>query len=136
MNKSQADSSDPGLYFSNHTQGQRHNLSNLIQRQLLLHSVNIPVSLMQFIEPVSSNLPQQTALPTYPVLGIPNPGSVNQVASENYFALTTSANVPSGLALFVPASTAINQVFLSHQTTGSVVSGYQAPVIPYILNNT
>ena len=59
----------------------------------------------------------------------PNTGSVVPVTSEKYFASTTSADVPSGVAPFVPASTAINQVSLSHQITGSVADGYQAPVI-------
>ena len=75
-------------------------------------------------------MPPQTFLSTHPVLGNPNTGSVVPVTSENYFAPPTSAEVPSGVATFVPASTAINQVSLSHQTTGSVVAGYQAPVIP------
>ena len=64
------------------------------------------------------------------MLGNPNTGSVDPVTSENYFAPPTSAEVPSGVAPLVPASTAINQVSLSNQTTGSVVAGYQAPVIP------
>ena len=64
------------------------------------------------------------------MLGNPNTGSVVPVTSENYFAPTTSADVPSGVATFAPASTAITQVFLSHQTTRSVVAGYQPPVIP------
>ena len=64
------------------------------------------------------------------MLGNPNTGSVVPVIFENYFAPTTSEDVPSGVAPFVPAPTAINQVFLSHQTTGSVVAGYQTPVIP------
>ena len=64
------------------------------------------------------------------MLGNSNTGSVVPVFSETYFAPTTSAEVPSGVAPFVPASAAINQVSLSHQTTGSVVAGYQAPVIP------
>ena len=59
-----------------------------------------------------------------------NPNTGSEQTSENYFALTTSADVPSGVAPFVPASIAINQVSLSHQTTGSVVASYQAPVIP------
>ena len=63
------------------------------------------------------------------MLGNPNIGSVVPVTSENYFASTTSADVPSGVPPFVPESTAINQVFSNHQTTGSVVAGYQAPVI-------
>ena len=67
---------------------------------------------------------------THPVLGNPNTGSVVPVTSENYFAPTTSADVPFGVAPFVPSSTANNQVSLSHQTTRSVVAGYQAPVIP------
>ena len=67
---------------------------------------------------------------THPVLGNPNTGSVVPVTSENYFAPKTSADVPFGVASFVPASTAISQVSLNHQTTGSVVAGYQAPVIP------
>ena len=49
------------------------------------------------------------------MLGNPNTGSVVPVTSENYFAPTT--DVPSGVAPFVPASTTINQVSLSHQTT-------------------
>ena len=64
------------------------------------------------------------------MLGIPNTGSVVPVTSENYFAPTTSAEVSSGVAPFVPATTTTNQVSLSHQTTGSVVAGNQAPVIP------
>ena len=127
VNKGQADSSDPGLYFSNHIHGQQHNLSNLVQSQI---SVNNPVGLQQVIQPVSNNLPQQTFLSNHPVLGNPNTGSVVPVTSENYFAPTTSAEVPSGVAPFVPASTTTNQVSLSHHTTGSVVAGYQAPVIP------
>ena len=67
---------------------------------------------------------------THPVPGSPNTGSVVPVTSENYFFPKASADVPSGVAPFVPASTAKNQVSLSHQTTGSVVAGYQAPVIP------
>ena len=62
------------------------------------------------------------------MLGNPNTGSGVSLTSENYFAPTLSADVPSGVAPFVPAST--NQVFLSHQTTGSVEAGYQAPIIP------
>ena len=64
------------------------------------------------------------------MLGNPNTGSVVPVTSENYFAPITSADVPSVVAPFVPSSTAINQVSLSHHTTESVVAGYQAPVIP------
>ena len=64
------------------------------------------------------------------MLGNPNTGSVVPVTSENYFAPTTSAEVPFCVAPFVPASTAINQVSLSHHTTGSVVAGYETPVIP------
>ena len=64
------------------------------------------------------------------MLGNLNTGSVVPVTSENYFAPTTSADVPSVVVPFVPASTAINQVSLSHHTTESVVAGYQAPVIP------
>ena len=64
------------------------------------------------------------------MLGNPNTESVVPVTSENYFAPITSADVPSVVALFVPSSTAINQVSLSHHTTESVVAGYQAPVIP------
>ena len=65
------------------------------------------------------------------MLGNPNTGSVAvPITSENYFARTTSAEVPSDVAPFVPASTTTNQVSLSHQTTGSVVAGYQASVIP------
>ena len=127
VNNGQAASSDPGLYFSNHIHGQRHNLSNFVQSQIC---VNNPVGLLQVIQPVSDNLPQQTFLSTHPVLGNPNTGSVVTVTSENYFAPTTSTDVPSGVAPFVPASTAINQVSLNHQTTGSAVAGYQAPVIP------
>ena len=107
--------------------GQQHNLSNLVRSQV---SVNNPVGLQQVVQPVSNNLPQQTFLSTHPVLGNPNTGSVVPLTSENYFAPPTSAEVPSGVAPFVPASTAINHVSLSHQTTGSVVAGHQAPVIP------
>ena len=121
----QAASSDPGLHYSNHIHGQHHNLSNLVRSQV---SVNNPVGLQQVIQPVSNNLPQQTLLSTHPVLGNPNTGSVVPVTSENYFAPTTSAEFPSGVAPFVPESTAVNQVSLSHHTTGSVVAGYQAPV--------
>ena len=64
------------------------------------------------------------------MLGNPNTGSVVPVTSENNFAPTTSSDVPSGVALIVPASTTTDQVSLSHQTTGSVVAGYQASVIP------
>ena len=64
------------------------------------------------------------------MLGNPNTGSVVPVTSENNFAPTTSADVPSGVAPFVPASITTNQVSLSHQTTGSVVTVYQAPLIP------
>ena len=127
VNNGQAASSDPGLYFSNHIHRQRHILSNLVQSQI---SVNNPVGLQQVIQPLSNNLPQQTFLSTHPVLGNPNTGSVVPVTSENYFAPTTSADVLSVVAPFVPASTIINQVSLSHHTTGSVVAGYQAPVIP------
>ena len=129
VNIDQAASSDPGLYYSNHIHGQQHNLSNLVRSQL---SVNNSIGLQQkqVIQPVSNNLPQQTFLSTHPVLGNPNTGSVVPVTSENYFAPPTSADVSSGVAPFVPASTAINQVSLSHHTTGSVVAGYQAPVIP------
>ena len=127
VNNGQAASSDPGLYYSNHIHGQQHNLSNLVRSQV---SVNNPKGLHQVIQPVSNNLPQQTFLSTHPVLGNRNTGSVVPVTSENYFAPPTSAEVPSGVAPFVPASTAINQVSLSHQTTGSVVAGHQAPVIP------
>ena len=127
VNNGQAASSDPGLYYSNHIHGQQHNLSNLVRSQV---SVNNPVGLQQVMQPVSNNLPQQTFLSTHPVLGNPNIGSVVPVTSEKNFAPPTSAEVPSGVAPFVPASTAINQVSLSHQTTGSVVAGYQAPVIP------
>ena len=128
VNIDQAASSDPGLYYSNHIHGQQHNLSNLVRSQL---SVNNSIGLQQkqVIQPVSNNLPQQTFLSTHPVLGNPNTGSVVPVTSENYFAPPTSADVSSGVAPFVPASTAINQVSLSHHTTGSVVAGYQAPVI-------
>ena len=125
VNNGQAASSDPGMFFSNHIHGQRHNLSNLVQSQI---SVNNPVGLQQVIHPVSNNL--QNFLSTHPVLGNPNTGSVVPVISETYFAPTTSAEVPSGVAPFVRASTAVNKVSLSLQTTGSVVAGYQAPVIP------
>ena len=81
-------------------------------------SVNNPVGLQQVIQPVSNNLPQQTFLSTHPVLGNPNTGSVVPVTYENCFAPTTSAEVPSGVAPFVPASTTTNPVSLSHQTTG------------------
>ena len=64
------------------------------------------------------------------MLGNPNTGSVVPITSENHFAPTTSADVLSGVAPFVPASTAVNHIFLSHYTTGSVVGGYQAPVVP------
>ena len=127
VNNGQATSIDPGLYYSNHIHGQQHNLSNLVRSQV---SVNNPVGLQQVFQPVSNNLPQQTFLSTHPVLGNPNTGSVVPVTSENYFAPTLSADVTFGVAPFVPASTAINQVSLSHQTTGSVVAGYQGPVIP------
>ena len=63
------------------------------------------------------------------MLGNPNTGSVVPVTSENFFAPTTYADVPSGVAPFVPASTTTNQVSSTHQTIGSVVAGYQAPVI-------
>ena len=127
VNHGQAASSDPGLYFSNHIYRQQHNLSNLVRSQV---SVNNPVGLQQVMQSVSNNLPQQTFLSTNPVLGNPNTGSVVPVTFENYFAPTTSAEVPFSVAPFFPASTAINQVSLSHHTTGSVVVGYQAPVIP------
>ena len=42
VNKGQAASSDPELFFSNHIHGQQHNLSNLVQSQI---SVNNPVGL-------------------------------------------------------------------------------------------
>ena len=64
------------------------------------------------------------------MLGNPNTGSVVPVTSENYFAPPSSAEVPSGVTPFVPASTAVNHVSLSHHTAGSVVAGYQAPVAP------
>ena len=127
VNNGQAASSDPGLYFSNHIHGQGHNLSNLVQSQI---SVNNPVGLQQVIQFFSDNLPQQTFLFTHSVLGNPNTGSVVPVNSEKNFAPITSADIPSGVAPFVPASTTTNQVSLSHQTTGSVVAGYQAPVNP------
>ena len=127
MNNGQAASSDPGLYYSNHIHGKQYNLLNLVRSQV---SVNNPVGLRQVIQPVSNNLLQHTFLSTHPVLGNPNTGSVVPVTSENYFAPPTSAEISSGVAPFVPASTAINQVSLSHQTTGSVVAGHQAPVIP------
>ena len=120
MNTGQAASSDPGLCFSNHFHGQRHNLSNLVQSQI---SVNNPVGLQQVIQPVSNNLPQQIFLSTHPVLENPSIGSVVPVTSENYFDPTTPADVPSGVPPFVPESTAIYQVFLNHQTTGSIVAG-------------
>ena len=112
MNNGQASYSDPGLYFTNDIQGQWHKLSNLVQPEVSLHSVNKSVSLLQFIQPFSNNLLQQTVLSTQTVLGIPHPGSVNQVNSENYFTQTTSANVPSGLAPINPVSLAINLVSL------------------------
>ena len=128
VNKSQAAYSDSVLYFRNQIHEQQHNLSNLVQSQI---SVNNPVRLLQIIQLVSINLSQQTFLSTHPVLGNPNTRSVEAVTSENCFAPTLSAEVPSGVAPFVPASTTTNQVSLSHQTTGSVVAaGYQAPVIP------
>ena len=120
VNNGQAASSDPGLYFSNHIHGQQHNLSNLVRSQV---SVNNPVGLQQVMQPVSNNLSQQTFLSTHPVLGNPNTGSVVPVTSENCFAPTTSAEVPSGVTPIVPASTTTNQNSLSHQTTGSVVAG-------------
>ena len=64
------------------------------------------------------------------MLGNPNIGSVIPVTSENYLAPTTSADVPSGVAPFVPALTALIQVSLSHQTTRPVVAGYHATVTP------
>ena len=127
VNSGHAASSDPGLYYSNHIHGQHHNLSNLVRLQV---SVNNPVGLQQVIQPVSNNLPQQTFLSTHPVLGNPNTGSVVPVTSENYFAPPSSAEVPSGVTPFVPASTAVNHVSLSHHTAGSVVAGYQAPAAP------
>ena len=108
VNNGQAASSDPGLYFSNHIHGQRHNLSNLVQSQI---SVNNPVGLQQVLQPVFNNLPQQTFLSTHPVLGNPNTGSVVPVTSENYFAPTTSADVPSGVAPILPESKTTNQIF-------------------------
>ena len=60
VNNDQAASNDPGLYFSKHICGQRHNLSNLVQSQI---SVNNPVGLQQIIQLVSNNLPQQTFCP-------------------------------------------------------------------------
>ena len=120
MNNVQAASSDPGLYFSNQIHRQQHNLSNLVQSQI---SVNNPVGLQQVVQPVFNNLPRQTFLSTHSELGNPNTGSVVPVTSEISFAPTTSAEVPSGVAPFVPALTAINQVSLSHHTTGSVVAG-------------
>ena len=127
VNNGQAASSDPGLFYSKHIHEQQHNLSNWVRSQV---SVNNPVGLQQVIQPVSNNLTQQTFLSTHPVLGNPNTGSLVPVTSENYFAPTTSAEVPSGVAPFVPASTAVNQVSLSHHTAGSIVAGYQAPVAP------
>ena len=58
VNNSQAASSDPGLYFSNHIHGQRHNLSILVQSQFFF---NNPVGLQQVIQPVSN---EQTFLST------------------------------------------------------------------------
>ena len=55
-NNGQAAFCDPGLYFSSHIHGQRHNLSNLVQSQI---SVNNPVGLQQVIQTVSNTLPQQ-----------------------------------------------------------------------------
>ena len=128
VNNGLAASSDPGLCFSNHIHGQQHNLSNFVRSQV---SVNNPVGLQQVMQPVSNSLPQQSFLSTHPVLGNTNTGSVVvPLTSENYFARTTSAEVLSGVAPFVPASTSTNQVSLSHQTTGSVEAGYQEPVIP------
>ena len=94
MNNGKAASSDPGLYFSNHIQGQRHNLSTSVQSQIFV--IN-PVGLQQVTQPVSNNLPQQTFLATHPGLGNPNTGSVAvvPVTTENYFVPTTSADVPS-----------------------------------------
>ena len=60
VNNGQAASSDPGLLFSHHIHGQRHNLSNLVQSQI---SVNNPVGLHQVWQPVSNNLPEQTFCP-------------------------------------------------------------------------
>ena len=105
VNNGQAASIDPGLYFSSHIHGQRHNLSNLVQSQI---SVDNPVELQQVIQPVSNNLPQQTSLSTHPVLGNPSTGSLVPATSENYFAPITFAEVPSGVAPVVPASTTIN----------------------------
>ena len=127
VNNGQAASSDMGLHYSNHIHGQYHNLSKLVRSQV---SVNNPIGLQQVIQFVPNNLPQQTLLSTHPVLSNPNTGSVVPVTSENYFAPTTSAEVPFGVAPFDPASTAVNHVSLSHHTTGSVVAGYQAPVVP------
>ena len=64
------------------------------------------------------------------MLGNPNAGSVVPVTTITYLAPPTSAKVPFGVAPFVPVSTAINQVSLSHHSTGSAVAGYQVPVIP------
>ena len=127
VNTGQVASRDPGLCFSNHFHGQRHNLSNLVQSQI---SVNNPVGLQQVIQPVSNNLPQHIFLSTHPVLGNPNIGSVVPVTSEIYFAPKTSPDVPSGVPPFVPESTEINQVFFKSSNYRTVVAGYQAPVIP------
>ena len=130
VNNGQAASSDRGLYFSNHIHRQRHNLSNLVQSQI---SVNNPVGLQEVIQPVSNNLPQQTFLSTHPVLGNPNTGSKVSVTSENYFAPTTSADVPSVVAPFDPASRA-RWVFPLVVITFQV-----ATIIPIVycqLNNT
>ena len=63
VNNGQAASSDPGLHYSNHIHGQKHNLSNLVRSQV---SVNNPVGLQQVIQPVSNSLPQQTFLSDHP----------------------------------------------------------------------
>ena len=135
VNNGQAASSDPGLHYSNHIHEQHQNLSNLVRSQV---SVNNPVGLQQVIQPVSNNLPQQTLLATHPVLGNPNTGSVVPVTSENYFAPTTSADVPSDVAPFVPASTAVNHVSLKHHTTGSAVTPIVPPnnFVPYTSGGT
>ena len=72
-------------------------------------------------------------LSTHPVLGNPNTGSKVSVTSENYFAPTTSADVPSVVAPFDPASRA-RWVFPLVVITFQV-----ATIIPIVycqLNNT
>ena len=87
VNKGQATSIDPGLYFSNHIRGKQHNLSNLVQSQI---SVNNPLGLQKVIQPVCNSLPQQTFLSIHPVLVNPNTGSLVPVTSENYFVPVSS----------------------------------------------